>query len=294
MAAHAEPWAVARHFVMTSSRMKTFPAVLLSLLLAISLRAQDKLTPAPVAPAPGGGDAAAEKAILDKLNTIIIPQINFREATVPEGLEYLQRKSAELDNGPATAAKGVALACKRTESSIGVATPPEAKVTMTLSNIPLGEALHYFAFLAGQQIEIGPQGVVFSTPPGGQAPKDDPIAAALRAGDNTATAARLATIILPRMEMRNAVMPEALEWMRLMSRANDHAEPDPAKKGINIVFQPAPPGRVPRSTPLPDGKITLSLQNIPVGEALRFACGMAGYQYIIEPHAVLVVPVDEP
>ncbi len=49
-----------------------------------------------------------------------------------------------------------------------------------------------------------------------------------------------------------------------------------------------------QSTSLADKRITLSLNNIPLGEALRYVCELAGLKYKVEAYAVTIVPLSEP
>jgi beta-lactamase regulating signal transducer with metallopeptidase domain len=70
---------------------------------------------------------------------LIIPKVEFREATIRECVAFLQRKSIELDPKK----KGVNLTLKVDEKEAA------RKVTLGLSNVPLSEAVNYVANLAG-------------------------------------------------------------------------------------------------------------------------------------------------
>jgi general secretion pathway protein D len=145
-------------------------------------------------------DATGTARITTKLNTIIIPKIEFRDASIREAIEFLRQQAAENDPG-ADGRKGVDIVLRlntlgtRAEttsttttstvvSSIStapgvspepaaVAPPPtvpttlsapsinpaEARVTITLNQIPLGEALRYIATQAGLKVKIEPYAV---------------------------------------------------------------------------------------------------------------------------------------
>src|SRR6202035_2860348 len=151
-----------------------------------------------------GGTALINK----KLNSIIIPHIEFRDATIREAIEVLREQAAENDTGP-EGQKGVnivlrlvplgqiAPAAARVVPALpqgngnppggapggaaagapaggpaagapgpgGTPTPPppvgpgNARITVTLDNIPLGEALRYIANQAALKIKVEPYAI---------------------------------------------------------------------------------------------------------------------------------------
>ena len=137
--------------------------------------------------------------------------------------------------------------------------------------------------------------------------------------------AKLQRIILPKLEFREATIREAVEFLKRKSIELDTQETDPAQKGVNIVLKlegasagpiappaPAPaPAGIPGLEPLPgaapgpppaeaapvfsgvnpaDARITVSLTNIPLVEALRYVTSLANLKFKVEPFAVAVVP----
>ncbi len=120
--------------------------------------------------------------------------------------------------------------------------------------------------------------------------------------------AKLSRIIVPRLEFRQATVREAIEFLKDKSRELDIAEPDPNRRGVNIVLKtdgaaaaaPSVPGL--DDTVLPDvpagggsdSQITLSLSNIPLGEALRYVANLASLKVKVEEYAVAIVPLSEP
>ncbi len=38
-----------------------------------------------------------------------------------------------------------------------------------------------------------------------------------------------------------------------------------------------------------DGLVSLDMENIPAGEAIRYVCMVAGLRYVVEPHAVVIL-----
>src|SRR5437763_1696981 len=141
---------------------------------------------------------------------------------------------------------------------------------------------------------------------------------------------KLNTIIIPRVEFRDATLREAVNFLREQAVENDPATE--GERGINIVLPPsvliqrpapapppagaspapagaaAAPGTAPAGTPpvgagqavaqLPAppaerGSITLELNHIPLGEALRYIANQAGLKVKVEPYAVSLVPRTE-
>src|SRR2546430_6670151 len=138
---------------------------------------------------------------------------------------------------------------------------------------------------------------------------------------------KLNTIIIPRVEFRDATLREAVNFLREQAVENDPATE--GERGINIVLPPsvqrpppppasaspatagaAAPGTAPAGTPsvgagasqavaLPPappaerGSITIELNHIPLGEALRYIANQAGLKVKVEPYAVSLVPRTE-
>jgi general secretion pathway protein D len=149
---------------------------------------------------------------------------------------------------------------------------------------------------------------------------------------------KLNSIIIPRVEFRDASVREAIDFLRQQAVANDPS-PD-EKKGIDIVLRLAPLGQiapppipveparpngpgaapgvppeaapptavttpatarpivapavVPSSAISPaDARITITLNQIPLGEALRYIANQAGLKVKVEPYAVSIIPITE-
>jgi general secretion pathway protein D len=150
---------------------------------------------------------------------------------------------------------------------------------------------------------------------------------------------KLNTIIIPRIEFRDASIREAIDFLRQQAAAND---PNPeGRRGVDIVLrltpsgttapppipvQPAlapatagappaaagPEGAPGAGTPIPapppiiapavvaapaispsDARITITLNQIPLGEALRYIASQAGLKVKVEPYAVSIIPLSE-
>src|SRR5438094_540663 len=151
---------------------------------------------------------------------------------------------------------------------------------------------------------------------------------------------KLNTIIIPRVEFRDASIREAIDFLRQQAVENDPATE--GKKGVDIVLRLAPlgqiapppvpvqpaqspvtaapagagaaaPGTVPATGGAPvtarpvvarpvvaaaatspaDARITITLNQVPLGEALRYIASQAGLKVKVEPYAVSVIPITE-
>ena len=156
-------------------------------------------------------DVGNTARIRNKLDRIIIPRIEFRDASIREAIDFLRQQAAANDPTteghrgvdivlrlrslgrsseptPVTATTTVGGAAAPAETlpagesappaAAGVATavpelhrrhprsvnPAEARITLTLNQIPLGEALRYIASQAGLKVKVEPYAVVLILP----------------------------------------------------------------------------------------------------------------------------------
>ena len=128
--------------------------------------------------------------IRHKLESIVIPVLNFREATVRDAIEFLHKKSIDLDTMETDPTrKGINIVLKL-QSTPGSSTPPagagglppdptapvppapapapaggagispaDTRITLSLTNIPMSAALDYITKLAGLKVKIDPYAV---------------------------------------------------------------------------------------------------------------------------------------
>jgi hypothetical protein len=91
--------------------------------------------------------APSTVAITGKLNSIIFPKIDFRDATVREAIEFLAAKSKSLD----PEGQGVNIVLKFDDAEFG-----KTRITLTLNNVPLIEVIKYVTNLANLKYKIEP------------------------------------------------------------------------------------------------------------------------------------------
>jgi len=152
-----------------------------------------------------------------KLNTIIIPHIEFRDATIREAIDVLREQAAENDTGP--------------EGQRGV--------NIVLRLVPLGQ-------VAPPSAPVEP-----AAPPEGTA---SPAGGAPPGGAGTPAGAPATAPVRGRPGLAPVPVPAA-----------------------------GPAG----------ARITVTLDNIPLGEALRYIASQAGLKVKVEPYAVSIIPLSE-
>lgn len=119
--------------------------------------------------------AAAEERkgtelMVARLNRIIIPRIDFRDATIRQAVSFLQQRSRDLDTTETDPERrGVNIFLKlpnapspssplevEGEAPLSATGTSDSRITLNLSNVPLFEALRYVATLAGLKVKVEP------------------------------------------------------------------------------------------------------------------------------------------
>lgn len=103
-------------------------------------------------------DTRGTASINRKLEEIRIPSINFREATVREALDFIKQRSKALDTTEADDNKrGINIVLKLEPGS--QAADSAQRITLALTDVPLGEALRYIATAASLKVKVEPYAV---------------------------------------------------------------------------------------------------------------------------------------
>jgi len=138
---------------------------------------------------------ASTERIRRKLERIILPKLEFREATIREAIDFLKHKSVELDDFSPPGEKGVNIVLKlegggtapapagvpapaaaipgipgldngaaapgaaAAAPAAALGSPADARITVSLTNIPLIEALKYVTGLANLKYKVEPYAV---------------------------------------------------------------------------------------------------------------------------------------
>lgn len=188
--------------------------------------------------------------------TIILPRLDFRGATLEEGIDWLRQKSRSLD----PTRQGI--------NFVVYAPPAESPALyLDLTDFTILNAARAVAALAGLEFHQEEYALVLSPP-------STVLPARPRSEDSEALL-KAETLLLPKLEFRHARLAEALEFIRERSKTLDLA-----KSGVNIVLK-AGAGR-------PDLRIDLSLNEVPVSEGLRYVAGLAGLVVVAERNALIL------
>jgi general secretion pathway protein D len=100
-------------------------------------------------------DSRGSQAINNKLDSIIIPRIDFTDSSVKEALDFIKKRASDLDEGNSDN-KGINIVLKLPPNSPDAAYP----ITLSLSDVPLREALRYVTEAANLKIKIETHAVV--------------------------------------------------------------------------------------------------------------------------------------
>lgn len=106
----------------------------------------------------------------------------------------------------------------------------------------------------------------------------NPHAANARDSSKNAINAKLTEITIPRFELHEATLAQALEILNKRS-----IELDPAKRGVTIKLKGVEPDAGP--------PITVKLANIPLGEALKFLTALTEMKYSVDADGITVGPI---
>jgi len=82
------------------------------------------------------------------------------------------------------------------------------------------------------------------------------------------------------LEFTNATIEEATNFLSVESKRLD-----PDHKGVNFVIQPEA-----STTAKP---VSITLNNVPLGEALRYVCQLANVKYKVQEFAISVIPFSQ-
>jgi len=96
-------------------------------------------------------------SLSEKLARLVVPTINFKDVDIQAAVKYLKQESKQLD----TAANGVGVNIILSLEDADLASVP--KVTLNLSNLPLGEVVRYLCQKCGLNYRVENQALVIGT-----------------------------------------------------------------------------------------------------------------------------------
>ncbi|MEZ5386415.1 MAG: hypothetical protein R3F13_12955 [Prosthecobacter sp.] len=179
-----------------------------------------------------------------KVEKIILPTVQFQDATIEEAVEHLRISRACLDaDGHSSTTMALNYVLKLRPNDM------RPKISLDLKDAPLSEALRYCAEIAGATLRYDRFAVVIT---------DKDAAPAVPLVVN----APASSLILPQVALSGATLQEAVDFIWMKSR-----ELDPAHQAISITIQPG----------APSSTIDLDLRDIPASEALRYLAELSGH-----------------
>ena len=216
--------------------------------------------------------AALASVALEKAQKIILPKIEFRDATLREAIDYLSGRKSEEE----TDRNRVNIVLRGTENG-------DARISLSLTDVPLIEAVQYVAALAGLEVSAEPYALILQSPGAKPVEAPTPAVRVVPAPGTPAAALmdRAAKIVIPKLVFDQATLDEGVEYLRKKS-----IELDPEKQGVNIVVK--------HSKTSPEARITVSLSNIPLSEAIRYITELAGLELSADEHAFVLAAKPVP
>lgn len=229
---------------------------------------------------PRGVDAI--KANHAKLQSIIVPEVQFNNTTLQEAVQFMRTKARELD----PAKEGVPFLLLPNDLAAGM------QMSLHLQNVPLSEMLRYVTQLANMKYVVTPDGVAIASIEDlkkhilttGRPVTQALIAQAAQDGTGAATLLQDGAdkeppgtqLILPEVKLRDTPFEQAIDFVQTQARGLD-----PAKKGVTILIRPGGDLAAP---------ITLDLKDVPVLEAVKYIAALGHYSVTVKPYAILLQP----
>ncbi|MCH1509975.1 MAG: hypothetical protein L7T84_12270, partial [Akkermansiaceae bacterium] len=106
---------------------------------------------------------------------------------------------------------------------------------------------------------------------------------------NETLVGKLNTIMVPSVDLQDASLDEALDFLRIASRANDTGSVDQNAKGLDFILQLGSPDN-PKVQAVNQARINVYLRNVPLQQALKVITEATGTQYRIDEFAVVIYP----
>lgn len=100
---------------------------------------------------------------------------------------------------------------------------------------------------------------------------------------------KLKDIIIPSLEFSNARLVDVVEFLVQKSQELDALEPNPTKKGVNIVIDSSGSST---GEDLSQKTLTVRLTGVPLEVALKYVAQQVGMKYRVDQFAVMVVPAS--
>jgi len=179
-------------------------------------------------------------------------------------------RAAAEPNAPAASAKDFLMA-------YGMVFPPGASATYNPSSNTL------IVRNTEDQMDLVDRIVEMETEPAAQRPAENERPTA-SAPNTTALQSKLNGIIFPKIDFKDATVREAVEFLSAKAKSLD-----PDGQGVNIVMRLGDEHRP--DAPGGGTRISLTLNNVPLIEVIKYITNLANLKYKIEPFAVTITQI---
>jgi hypothetical protein len=206
-----------------------------------------------------------------KLQSITIDHFDVNHFDIAMALQFLADKSKELDPDH----QGINFVLRLPPNT---AASPNTEIHRGVSisdkNVSLLETLNHIAQQTNLQYSFDDYAVYFH--PGDEGiPQNAPSPAPpANAPSGSALQGKLQSIMIS-LSVNAATIEGVTNYLSAQSKALD-----PDKKGVNFIVQPDA-----SSSAKP---ITLTLNHVPLGEALRYSCLLANVKYMVQDDGVVI------
>ena len=205
-----------------------------------------------------------ESIIKRKLNSIILPEVNFENITIEEAIQFLHQRSRELDNTTEIDnEKGIKIVTK------GASIKQRNIKAINLRNLPIEEVLAQICASTNLYFRVDKDtATIYSF--------DEAIAIV----EN-----KLDSIIIPLVEFKGVSVREAFNTLSRSARKLDNTTEIDDKKGIRFIM--------PSAKDLEPKVINAKFINVSLGKIIRDICQSSNLRYHITIHAVVILEKDK-
>ncbi len=202
------------------------------------------------------------------LQSIVFPSIEFVEVPLHQVLEFLQVRSGELSGSPSNEVNFILKGDDELR---------DLPITLNLRSVSLGQALWFIGEIGELNFNFDQHAIIVSKPAEWRKVPAPRVAA------DRSVIEKVNRITIPRVEFTEIPLEDAVDFLRSFSIELDEAEPNPQRRGVNIVLLP---NTGEKTVP----EITLSLSDIPLAEVIRYTAQLADFEVRLENGAVLLAP----
>lgn len=218
---------------------------------------------AEAAPKSGAELLDAQAAIIKKLDSLIIPQVVFENASLEEAIGFIRLKSTELDTAERDPAKkGVNVVIRKPRAVEGQPAPKPARITFEMKGAPLRRILGEVARQSGMRMKIDDEFAVTFVPADEKDLVRNDAEAAAKVAPTVGPKAvanenKLKAIIIPVVDFEDVTLSDAVKFLNARAKELSRDKPVPP-----IKIGPKSKG---------DLRIKeLRLRNVPLSIALKY------------------------